>query len=198
MFDTEKTTIGRRQFLRGAAYAVGAATVVMNLTDNPAEAVDPASTQSTASTDLSISYVDGERLVAGETVTADPSLMGQSVRMRISGRRVGDSLRSVDAHFTQDNGRVSKFHAWSLSGADAVFTMPVEADGFKLSVAARDGQHELTLKARTGTYLLALNGTAAAMSIVAEEGGCPVLRQRSFRGVVPARIDHVFVTVERV
>jgi len=190
-FDDSK--LGRRQFLAGAAYAVGAATLALSMEQE----VQAAKSNAAAAPDLVMGYVDGEHMISIDRVRGDDSLLGQPVRLTISARNSGKTFASIDAHFAQDSGEHAVFHAWHMSGPDAAFTMPVSTDGVRLSANVDGADVSCRLPAnalKTGTYVLS---TGHGFAIAAEEAARPVLLERTLGGLVPARFDHVFVTVER-
>jgi len=186
--------VGRRQFLAGAAYAVGAASLAMSMPEQDARA---ATVAANGVPELIVGYVEGERLVPVDRIDGDRSLVGTTLRLTVGPRNAGRTFASLDAHFPQDAGGHALFHAWHKSAASAVFTMPVAADGIRLSVNIDGAEvpcnlHPGALKA--GAYVLA---TSHALTVVAEEDGRLVLHERTLGGPVPARFDHIFLTVER-
>jgi len=190
----ESHKVGRRQFLTGAAYAVGAATLALSM---PEQAAEAAGVDAKDTPELVVAYVDGERLIPVDRIDGDHSLVGTSVRLAISARNPGRTFESVDAHFPQDAGGHALFHAWHKDVSDAAFAMPVVADGLRFSVHVDSAEIPFSLSPgslRTGAYVLS---TSHAFAVVAEEDGRPVLRERTLGGLAPARFDHIFLTVER-
>jgi hypothetical protein len=139
--------IDRRQFLKGAATAVLAPSLMTSALSKcltaPSKPIWKAA------------FWNGERFVGLDHMSSS-SLSG-SVRVEVSGAGDKSQLRGVNLSVPIANGDPVPFHAWTAnSPAPTRFTAHAHPEGFAFEIVTKEGNQEVLIPAvRPGTYVFA-------------------------------------------
>ena len=211
MTHTEPISLPRRDFLRGAACALGAVCAL---------GLEATGTQAAPASDapaLSVAFWTGKRLVDARHLPAcGPSLFPSGARLTVHAHGGGEGLRAINAHFPVMLGgeeRHVPFHAWTAAApahAEARFVMPVPPGaGLLLSALHEETETFVRLRAdaapgqpglQPGLYVLALGHPSwPGYHLETEALRAPSgpLSRRSLGGFVPARFGYRVLSVER-
>lgn len=209
---SDSLTMGRRDFLRGAAVLAGS--LALGWKSKAEAAAD------SHAAGASLVFWNGTRIAHPARIAASAdTLIRTGARVTIHGHVVpagqtSPLLRGIKAHYSveHENSRISvPFYAWNASchtNQKTAFTMPVEADqGLCLSVehAAKDVPEEHFFLAaarnsgsaslRPGTYVVAAGRPNWIGCRLIEEDGHPKLVRTALGATRPVDFEYVLITV---